>query len=503
MVALAKISCWLFSSEGCKRPQIPNTWNSLVLRVLSGKRFWSIMRQNPVIVDIIELVWLVCICSPPHALVPFTDTVGPWCNLMMPTLRLRVSSLCHHVATLSAILILAAAVPADSTAQPTSPDDAKPSTEQLAALVQQLDADSFADREGAMQELIQMGQPALESIQPLTRHKNRELRKRAEAIVIQVALNSRPERLRRFVAGEELTGAMAIPGWHRMTRVAGANAAARQLWISVLQSEWEFLNRFDKAGAGADQVLLDRLVELNSNRSWKQQKISRDAVIALMVSATTARDLPNRNALDSTPDHVGIQIYSLLSQLSSNGDDSAWQSPVFRKIVGRFIVAAQGPTSIYQGLTLAMRQNLEQEGLEAAERVIRSGGGLPHVRQYAILALARFGGKEHVATLQDLLDDSGVFYTGKLNGNKRAKIECQVRDLALASLIHLTGGDPRAAGFQHLQANKDFVFLPHTVGFTSEDDRLATLSQFQVETTASTLAPELGNDIDLAIPESL
>ncbi len=322
----------------------------------------------------------------------------------------------------------------------------------------------------ATQQLIELGQSVLPHMQSLRESDDHELRLRGNLIVKEVSRRTRADRSRRFADGETLVGEMRVPGWDCVINLTNDEDLTRNAWVGVLQHEWDFLQAIESSPRNAEQIIRQRMAQLNTTRNWNQNPLEVESILALMVSAVGRCDLMH--------DRLAIQIYGVLNQINTTTQQSPWSQQPFREIVGAFIKHSQGPTSSYQGLTLAMRHDLEQEGLEVAERVIRDGTGLPHVRQYAILAMARFGDKAHVSTLEELLTDTGVFFAGKVNGGKRQKIECQVRDLALASLIHLAGGDPRTIGFQHLRSNPAYVFLPHTVGFTSEDVRQTAMARY-------------------------
>jgi hypothetical protein len=342
----------------------------------------------------------------------------------------------------------------------------------ITELVAQLGAKSFSLREVATQQLIEIGQPVLEQVVLLRTSTDRELRQRSQAIISEIERRSRADRLRRFIAGEELTGEMRLPGWSCMAAITSDPEDARRMWANVMQREWDLLKELEDARHNPETTLLQHLASLNMDRQWRKNSITMESVVALMIGAV--------DKSQSLPDQLAIQIYSLLNQVNaSNSEASAWNRPAFRDVVGAFITRTQGPTSVYQGLTLAMRHDLGQQGLQIAERVLRSGGGLPHVRQYAILSIARFGGQSHIPALEELLEDTGVFFNGKVNGSNRRRIECQVRDLALASLIHLTGRDPRAVGFEHLQTNHAFAFLPHTVGFSNDAQRQMVIARYR------------------------
>lgn len=87
---------------------------------------------------------------------------------------------------------------------------------------------------------------------------------------------------------------------------------------------------------------------------------------------------------------------------------------------------------------------------------------------------------EQIPALEELLDDHAVCYKRAHPQTQKLIFECQLRDVALATLMHLYGQDPKKFGFQQLQSNPQFVFQPYTIGFSSEDQRRTAHQKWEV-----------------------
>ncbi len=86
----------------------------------------------------------------------------------------------------------------------------------------------------------------------------------------------------------------------------------------------------------------------------------------------------------------------------------------------------------------------------------------PSLQMTAILAVGKLGSEQHVAAIEPLLEDRGEIQIGQqINGMGAAggTIQTlQVRDVALAVLLHLTEQEPLTYGYLHAQANPQTVF---------------------------------------------
>jgi hypothetical protein len=114
-------------------------------------------------------------------------------------------------------------------------------------------------------------------------------------------------------------------------------------------------------------------------------------------------------------------------------------------------------------------QNLElKEGLELAlkvlkERVVKSRG-----LGGAMTTVGKLGTKQHLAALELFLDDKTVVGNFAL---ARERGVTELRDVALAMAVHLTGQDHRGYGFVFSQHNGHLKFYANFLGFHNDEER--------------------------------
>ena len=108
--------------------------------------------------------------------------------------------------------------------------------------------------------------------------------------------------------------------------------------------------------------------------------------------------------------------------------------------------------------------------------MLKQTGGPPHFVQFAILVVGRFGNQEHLPLLEPLLANSSPLVTQNVGGQN---LRCEVRDVALATLVHLTQQDFKQYGFTHLQRNEQTLFNTNSVGFATDEARAAALRKWK------------------------
>ncbi len=398
-------------------------------------------------------------------------------SFVMPRGKYRCGVLASFVLAVIPLVAIAQTEVADANSLIVSPDE-------IVELVRQLGAHTFRQREEATRKLSLAGLDATVELERALKHRDREVRDRAQRVLIEIARQDRPRRMAKLLGGgpvgdvDRPLALFGIPGMDIMFSIAGDTPEARRLLAAALQSDWDFCEAIFEPNRRSVDLIEARCTELRSHRSVAADRSWVGAVVAILLGV-----VHNPDALS---DNTAIQVYSVLNQLelstSNEPNGELWEMGAFRRLIGHFIVCCDGPTATYQGLNVSLRFNLP-EGLQAAERVIRDGRSLPFVRQYAILTIARFGNERHIEDLQNLMNDDQICFTRRTT-LRNSHFECQICDLAMATILHLVGRDPRQFGFMHLQFSQNYVFQPHTVGFDNDELRQMARLQFQIYAAA-------------------
>ena len=339
----------------------------------------------------------------------------------------------------------------------------QPAAAEIDALIEQLGADTFVERETATERLVEMGLAARPALQQAAKGSDRETRQRAEQIVVLIEELDFERRLAAFAAGEDENEDYDLPGWSRYREVAGADASARELFVEMQKSESETLRAIDRGAKAATEML-----ELRARQLQPQIQF------ATVGSATALLLLAADEQVGVSPQASSI-IYSLCHQPAFKGAIySGRLKGVTRRLLGCWIARGEDATA-YQGLNLAMTYDIP-EGLVPAEKLLQAGGQQPHVLQFGILTIAKLGDERHLEVLETLLHDKTLVSRPRINN---MVYEAQLRDVALAALVHLTKQDHKDFGFDRLQSHPTLVFNTSTLGFADEKQREAAQQKWR------------------------
>jgi hypothetical protein len=155
------------------------------------------------------------------------------------------------------------------------------------------------------------------------------------------------------------------------------------------------------------------------------------------------------------------------------------ESDLLRRMLGTWIQHSEGWTA-YQGIMLAMQYDIP-EGLVAAKRLLKDAPNQPnqpYFRFYALSAIGRFGSEADIPQLEPFLEDKTLYATA-VAANRERKQRTQIRDVALAVLLHLTKQDPREFGFDHIRKNSTFLFDPNSLAFSSDEQREQAIEKWR------------------------
>ena len=86
---------------------------------------------------------------------------------------------------------------------------------------------------------------------------------------------------------------------------------------------------------------------------------------------------------------------------------------------------------------------------------------------YAMHTVARFGDQSYIPLIMPLLENETPF-GGTIAVAGKVKFRTQVRDIALATLVHLAKLDHKEFGFERFRTHPTQVFQTNSVAF--EDD---------------------------------
>ncbi len=332
---------------------------------------------------------------------------------------------------------------------------------QIAQWIEQLGHESYQVREQASAELARAGLAAADALKAALRHPDLEIRRRARWILAQVLEADHRQRLEKFLADPTGSPEHSLPLWRRYRELVGHDEGARKLFAAMQRAEGALLEAVEVGGSAAVESVRARLQQLIQRMQLPspipyQPSLGTSAAF-LFVTSLPELELP----VDLAETHY---IYNLVHQQGFQqllqGPDTAERAAA-RRLLGLWILRPLGPQAVQTGLLhnrlqLALQHRMPEglvlavELLEAKEKV------KPHGYMYgqAVCALGLLGGKTYAEHLVPLLEDSHECVRIGMN-NKQISVE--VRDVALAWLVHLT--DQKHADYGMPEAGREFERL--------------------------------------------
>jgi hypothetical protein len=124
---------------------------------------------------------------------------------------------------------------------------------------------------------------------------------------------------------------------------------------------------------------------------------------------------------------------------------------------------------------LGMQYDIEASAGKA-RAVLSEPQAMLYDRYFAVLSIAKFGDKEDAPHLAKLLDDASVCTRYQ---SENRLFDVQLRDVALAGLIHLHDLDPSDFAYGRLREEGLYVFRDETLGFPTDEERAAAIAKWR------------------------
>lgn len=365
----------------------------------------------------------------------------------------------------ASICLLGSIVPAAAAAEP-NPE------QRAVALVKQLGDASFQVRQRAMRELTAIGIPAKEALLDGLKQDDAEVRWRCRHVLQRVLELDLRARLARFAADEDGSQGLTLPGWDRYRRLVGAEPVDRELFVEMQRAEPDLLEAAEGSRELLDDAMQIRCAQIQQVIFAPDPKARRTAPfgsVAALFFVATQSEVQMTDALVSY-----LHTFSYQPAFQQAMSDPRRSKPL-RKLLGAWVGRNSGGLSTYHNFMLALQYGLE-EALDPAVASLRAGNAQPYAQQYALLVVGRFGGPEHAPLVEPLLNDHNVLGTNNVD---QKEVRTEVSDIALAILVHLTGGDHAAYGFKFLQKNPQSVIQPLSAGFADDAERQAAIKKWR------------------------
>jgi hypothetical protein len=345
---------------------------------------------------------------------------------------------------------------------------------EIVKLVRELGASTFITRQHAQRRLVEFGLQAKRALETACDDPDHEIQNRARAALAAIDDVDFHVRLGAFLIADDAGDDYGLAGWPRFRSLVGAGGVARRLFADMQRGERDLLDTADRSPMQAG-ALLDARCQVAEGQTQgsdadRQPALSL-ATMAAIVFVASDRDVP-------VSDHAGNCINGFVNQTAlTQALQARHTSAIVRGLLGAWVSRPfeRDDVTGYRNLIVAMQYNLK-EAVAPALALIDPPGGRPDWEQHAILAVGKLGGREHVTALLPLLDDERSTVVPDRTGRES---DTQIRDVALAAMIHLTEQKLADYGFVHAKRNPLFLFNSNTLGFNDPAAREAAIKKWR------------------------
>lgn len=344
--------------------------------------------------------------------------------------------------------------------------------DQASAWVKDLGSKSFRAREEATRKLFELGRAGKVILEEGLKSNDREVRRRCETL-LELANRSDTElALAAYMEKKDSAGLLKLPSFKRFTKLVGEDDGTKRMFVDMYCAEGTMLAEMDKdpKAFGPKFTTHCQQIQQNMYTPWGQANpISHARVLALLfmgMDQTAATDLQSfwaiNNLFYQQPVQQGFRDH-----------------PASRKMLVSYLETRSNPSTVQQVFYIARTMQLK-EALPIAVKAVQDKASQGFVRGQAILFIGSMGGRENMKDLEALLTDKtnlGSMNTGTM------QITVQMRDVALAGLIQLSGQNVQDYEFPYLKQFRGYKgpdnLPPQYYGFQDEAGREAVFKKWK------------------------
>jgi hypothetical protein len=344
----------------------------------------------------------------------------------------------------AAILALASLLGAPTPSTP--PTDPK-----LAELVKKLGAKSYRVREDAAQQLLRRGHESVSALTEGVKDADPEVSERCRQLLPQAASLERNQKLADLLKDPKSPPPKGLAGLDRFLKVTGDDKAARELYAEMLA-----IHHTTIEAAETDLVKAAReyrqFCDDIYNRWYAGTRVGRYSYDDMFNTGTAKADIAfflfmsadsKLRKHDNNNGRSQMLLYSTQITKTIAEKDG---SPAMRKV---FLDWLENEPQIYlqqRGFELASQANLK-EALPIALKLLERKDQQTHSKAQVMIALVKFGTKEHIPVLEKYMDDKTSL--GSIGFGNGMQMTIQARDVALGVSVLLSGQKLTDYGFDN------------------------------------------------------
>ncbi|QDV56918.1 hypothetical protein [Rosistilla oblonga] len=369
--------------------------------------------------------------------------------------------------SLSAWLFAIASLTCDPSRALSAEDLVEPVEQRLDLQIDRLGASSYRMRERTSRAFVAAGDAAIEPLRLGLDNDDAEIRLQCQRLLIEIRERRTAWELQHLLTQYDPERSYRLAGWQPFVEACGDDASARGLFKRLLDRDAAFMawlqRVYDDPGYDIENQLEDQQRYLSPDT---QRLNSGDLVSwSMLLLAGTNAKICQVPVLGS---HIrcGLQCSPAIHSLTRGNNRVATM-----RLVRSWLQRQASTAATRSTLRIAMLYQCDQIAEQLASATLSSDHASPASVQTALFFLVAHDPQTARPRLVDALQDHRVCQVWQIASRRRRAIQTQVRDTALALLLHLQGIDPRTVGFRDLQADPVTIYSEQTLGFETEQAR--------------------------------
>lgn len=359
-------------------------------------------------------------------------------------------------------------------------------------LVQQLGNAQFKLREAAAAELTSMGRIAKAALEEGLNSEDAEISVRCSQLLPQALAYDLRFRIEKFLADKEGKQKHDLPLWKEFTEQVGTDPESREIYADMLRTQSDLLDMVQTKNA--KEAIRAHALELYTNafgdpfgggfRGRITNRIEAKSVFALLFVASAVKFDASGN------DWWFHSLYQQQPFMQAMKDTKT--GPLYRKVFFSYLSNNMNDNTL-NNCSYMLVSNEISEGADLMAKALKDKKPLnQYTKAQAICTMASLGNKSHIPVLQELMKDTQLIQRVFIQGRGKNG-ECQVRDVALACTIYLSGKNPKDYDFTGwFPPQKRNMIQYHALGFVDEDSRKKAFAKW--ETDSKNLTTEKKED---------
>ncbi len=367
-----------------------------------------------------------------------------------------------------------------------SPADPVAVQQRIAQLIKQLGDSQYLQRELASRELLEIGVAAREQLLAAVESPDAEVRVRARRLLNHVSQAVFERQLRSFLDASD-SHEPTLPSWDKARRLLGDERAARELFVEMQRSERQLLAAYDRGAEQAAPLLAARITAIKDqlrqtvNGRRLQPPVASVAALLLVISDPKIKE----------NEQMSLQMALLCYQQHfRTALRAAPTRPLLEPLVAGWVKKYEQhtPAVNYQLVLFSAAHDLA-EGLTPALKLLSHPDAVVTDRPHLLLAVAKLGNRKELPYLLPFLSETKTCAQGR---HGEQAIAIQLRDVALAAALHLSGQELRDYGYEHAQAHPEILYTVQTLYFETDQARTEAFDRWQKWAEREPIASDAG-----------